>query len=78
MWPVCSSVLEEERECLLWGTVQGLQAGMMEFRHRVERQLEDVLCLAAPLPVCYRLAVRELEAVGAGEQIQLPGELWKY
>ncbi|XP_073472698.1 smoothelin-like protein 2 isoform X1 [Aquarana catesbeiana] len=51
MWPVCSrgAPEEEERECPLRGTVQGLQAEMEEFRRGVERQLEDVLRLAGPL-----------------------------
>lgn len=40
---------DDEKVCPLRGTVQGLQAEMEDFRRGVERQLEDVLRLAAPL-----------------------------
>lgn len=51
VWPAvgCRNVPEEEPQCPLRGAVHGLQAEMDEFRRGVERQLEDVLRLAAPL-----------------------------
>lgn len=51
MWQAvsCRSMPDDEKVCPLRGTVQGLQAEMEDFRRGVERQLEDVLRLAAPL-----------------------------
>lgn len=51
VWPAvsCRSMPDEDKVCPLSGTVQGLQAEMEDFRRGVERQLEDVLRLAAPL-----------------------------
>ncbi|XP_071994190.1 smoothelin-like protein 2 [Engystomops pustulosus] len=52
VWPAvrCTSLPEKEEDvCPLRGAVHGLQAEMDEFRRGVERQLQDVLRLAAPL-----------------------------
>ncbi|XP_073523738.1 smoothelin-like protein 2 isoform X1 [Phyllobates terribilis] len=51
VWPAvsCRNMPDEDNVCPLHGVVQGLQAEMEEFRRGVERQLEDVLRLAAPL-----------------------------
>ncbi|KAM9320493.1 LOW QUALITY PROTEIN: smoothelin-like protein 2 [Gastrophryne carolinensis] len=50
VWPpVSCRSLSLEEPCPLQGTVHGLQTEMDEFRRGVERQLDDVLRLAAPL-----------------------------